>query len=147
MPVQASDHERVKVPSDLVPGRILLHHAGSTVPAIAQDGSSSERGRDKHPDELLQSSCAALRSSVPVQASDHARVKVLSVLVPGRRRMNHTGSTVPTIAQDGPSSEKGRGKHPDEEFQSSGAGRRSTVNPFPAGVIWQMTSPSVRDFN
>ena len=80
---QVTVRER-KVLSVLVPARQLLNHAGSTVPAIAQDGPSSERGRDKHPDELLQSSCAALRSSVPVQASDHARVKVLSDLVPGR---------------------------------------------------------------
>ena len=63
-------------------------------------------------------------------ASDHARVKVLSVLVPGRILMNHTGSTVPTIAQDGPSSERGRGKHTNEVFQSSGAGRSSTVKTF-----------------
>ena len=97
MPVQASDHARIKVLSDLVPGRRLLIHAGSTVPAIAQDGPSSERGWDKHPDELLQSSGAALLSSVPVQASDHARVKVLSVLVMGRRLLTHAGSTIPSI--------------------------------------------------
>ena len=67
---------------------------------------------------------------MPVQASDHAQVKVLLVLVPGRRLMNQAGSTVNTIAQDGPSSERGRGKHPNEVFQSSGAGRRSTVKTF-----------------
>ena len=55
----------------------LLSHTGSTVPAIAQDGPSSERGRDKHPDELLESSGAASRSPVTEQASDHAQVKVL----------------------------------------------------------------------
>ena len=52
MPVQASDHARIKVLSVLVPGRGLLIHTGSTVAAIAQDGPISERGRDKHPDEL-----------------------------------------------------------------------------------------------
>ena len=104
------------MPSDLFPGRRLLDHTGSTVPTIAQDGPSSERGRGKHPDELLQSSGAALRSSVPVQASDHARVKVLSDLVPGRILLHHAGSTVPAIAKDGPSSERGRDTHPDESL-------------------------------
>ena len=99
-----------------------------TTPAIGQDGPSSERGRDKHPDELLQSSGTALRSSVLEQASDHARVKVLSVLVMGRRLLSHAGSTVPAIAQDGPSSERGRGKHPDELLQSSGAVLRLSVH-------------------
>ena len=97
VPMQASDHAQVKVLSPLVLGWRLLIHAGSTVPAIAQDGPSSERGWDKHPDELLQSSGTALRSSVLEQASDHARVKVLSVLVMGRRLLTHAGSTIPSI--------------------------------------------------
>ena len=71
---QASDRARVKVLSVLVPARRLLNHAGSTVPAIAQDGPSSERGSDMHPDELLQSSGAALRSSVPVRSKSENRV-------------------------------------------------------------------------
>ena len=49
---QVTVRER-KVLSVLVPARQLLKHAGSTVPAIAQDGPSSERGSDMHPDELL----------------------------------------------------------------------------------------------
>ena len=108
-----ADPARFQVLFLLVTGSRLLSQTGSTVPSIAQDSSSSERGRDKHPDELLQSSCAALRSSVPVQASDHARVKVPSDLVPGRRLLHHPGFTGPAIAQDGPSSERGRNKHPD----------------------------------
>ena len=62
---RAADPARFQVLALLVLGRRLLIHTGSTVPAIAQDGPSSERGRGKHPDELLQSSGAALRSSVP----------------------------------------------------------------------------------
>ena len=85
---RAADPARFQVLFLLVTGSRLLSQTGSTVPTIAQDGPSSERGRDKHPDELLQSSCAALRSSVPVQASDHARIKVLAVLVLGRRLRN-----------------------------------------------------------
>ena len=111
----------------LVVGRRLLIHTGSTVPAIAQGGPSSERGRGKHPDELLRSSGAALRSSVPVQASDHARIKVLSLLVPGRRLLYHAGSTAPAIAQDGPSSERGRSEHPNDTLQSIGAACVSSV--------------------
>ena len=113
--------------SDLFPGRRLLDHTGFTVPTIAQDGPSSERGRGKHPDELLRSSGAALRSPVPVQASDHARIKVLSLVASGQRLPNHAGYTVPAIALDGPSSARGRDKHPDELLQSSGAALRSSV--------------------
>ena len=40
-----------------------MSHTGSTVPAIAQDGPSTESGRDKHTDELLQSRGAAFVSS------------------------------------------------------------------------------------
>ena len=40
-----------------------MSHTGSTVPAIAQDGPSTKSGRDKHPDELLQSRGAAFVSS------------------------------------------------------------------------------------
>ena len=87
-------HARVKVVSLLVPGWRLLSQACSSIFATAQDGPSSERARDKHPDERLQSSGAALRSSVPVQASDQARVKVLSDLVRGRRLLNHARSAV-----------------------------------------------------
>ena len=68
---RAADPARFQVLFLLVTGSRLLSQTGSTVPTIAQDCPSSGRGRDKHPDELLQSSCAALRSSVPVQASDH----------------------------------------------------------------------------
>ena len=60
-------------------------------------------------------------------AGDLAQVKVLSVLLPGRRLLHQAGSTVPVIAQDGPSSERGRGKHTNEVFQSSGAALRSSV--------------------
>ena len=76
-PDRAADPARFQVLPLLVPGCRLLSHTGSTVPAIAQDGPSSERGRDKHPDELLESSGAASRSPVTEQASDHAQVKVL----------------------------------------------------------------------
>ena len=55
------------------------------------------------------------------RAADPARFQVLALLVLGRRLLIHTGSTVPAIAQDGPSTERGRGKHPDELLQSSGA--------------------------
>ena len=126
----ASDHARVKVQSDLFPGRRLLNHTGYTVPTISQDGPSSERGRGKHPDELLRSSGAALVARVtpvPVQASDHARIKVLSLLVPGRRLLYHAGSTAPAIAQDGPSSERGRSEHPNDTLQSIGAACVSSV--------------------
>ena len=95
---RAADPARFQVLALLVLGRRLLIHTGSTVPAIAQDGPSSERGRGKHPDELLRSSGAALRSPVPVQASDHARIKVLSLVVPGRRLLIHAGSAVPVTA-------------------------------------------------
>ena len=61
------------------------------------------------------------------RAADPARFQVLALLVLGRRLLIHTGSTVPAIAQDGPSSERGRGKHPDELLQSSGAALRSSV--------------------
>ena len=54
-------------------------------------------------------------------AGDLAQVKVLSVLLPGRRLLHQAGSTVPVIAQDGPITERCRGKHPDELLQSSGA--------------------------
>ena len=54
------------------------------------------------------------------RAADPARFQVLALLVLGRRLLIHTGSTVPAIAQDGPSSERGRDKHPDELLQSSG---------------------------
>ena len=53
--------------------------------------------------------------------------KVLSVLVPARRLLNHAGSTVPAIAQDGPSSERGRSKHPNDALQSIGAACVSSV--------------------
>ena len=56
-----ADPARFQVLFLLVTGSRLLSQTGSTVPSIAQDSSSSERGRDKHPDELLQSSGAALR--------------------------------------------------------------------------------------
>ena len=39
-------------------------------------------------------------------AGDLAQVKVLSVLLPGRRLLHQAGSTVPVIAQDSPSSER-----------------------------------------
>ena len=104
-----------------------LSLTGSTVSTIARDGPNSARGRDKHPDELLRSSGAALRSSVPVQASDHAQVKVLSELVPGRRLLNQAGSAVPVTAQDGHGFERGTDIHPDELLQSSGAALRSSV--------------------
>ena len=90
----------------LVLGRRLLIHTGSTVPAIAQDGPSTERGRDKHPYELLPSRGAALVSRYRAQASDHAQVRVRSVLVTGGILLSQAGSTVPAIAQDGPSTEK-----------------------------------------
>ena len=50
---RAADPARFQVLALLVLGRRLLIHAGSTVPAIPWDGPSSERGQDKHPDELL----------------------------------------------------------------------------------------------
>ena len=62
---RAADPARFQVLALLVLGRRLLIHAGSTVPAIAPDSPSTERGRGTHPDESLQSSGAALRSSVP----------------------------------------------------------------------------------
>ena len=117
---RAADPARFQVLALLVLGRRLLIHTGSTVPAIAQDGPSTERCRGTHPCELLPSWYRA-------QASDHAQVRVLSVLVPGRRLMVHTGSTVPAIAQDGPSTERGRGKHPDELLRSSGAALQLSV--------------------
>ena len=70
---RAADPARFQVLALLVLGRRLLIHAVSIVPAITLDGPSSERGRGKHPDELLRSSGAALRSPVPVQASDYAQ--------------------------------------------------------------------------
>ena len=58
------------------------------------------------------------------RAADPARFQVLFLLVTGSRLLSQTGSTVPTNAQDGPSSERGRDKHPDELLQSSGAALR-----------------------
>ena len=74
---RAADPARFQVLPLLVLGSRLLSLTGSTVSTIARDGPNSARGRDKHPDEMLQSSGAALRSSVPEQASDHVQVKVL----------------------------------------------------------------------
>ena len=68
-----ADPARFQVLFLLVTGSRLLNQPNSTVPAVAQDGPSSERGRDKHPDELLQSSGAALRSSVPVRSKSENR--------------------------------------------------------------------------
>ena len=61
----AADPARFQVLPLLVLGSRLLSQTGSTVSTIARDGHNSERGRDKHPDELLESSGAASRSPVP----------------------------------------------------------------------------------
>ena len=53
-------------------------------------------------------------SCFPDRAADPARFQVLPLLVPGCRLLSHTGSTVPAITQDGPSSERGRDRHPGE---------------------------------
>ena len=68
------------------------------------------------------------------RAADPARCQVLPLLVLGRRPLIHAGSTVPAIAQDGPSSERCRDKHPDKLIRSSGA-----------ASCLLYTSPSPRD--
>ena len=64
---------------------------------------------------------------VPVggaQASDLAQVTVLPVLVPSWRLLNQTGSATSAIAQDGPSSERGRDTYPDELYRQTDELRR-----------------------
>ena len=117
----AADPASFQVLPLLVLGWRLLIYAGSTVPVIAGGDPSSERGQDKHPDELLQSHGAALVILIRVQASNRARVRVISALVTGGILLNQDGSTVPAIMKDGLSTERGRDTHPDEQLQSRGA--------------------------
>ena len=53
--------------------------------------------------------------------ADPARFQVLFLLVTGSRLLSQTGSTVPAIAQDGPTSERKRGEHPDALLHPHGA--------------------------